>query len=347
MIITGSNAPIIFRMPEPIESIKGFSILLCKYDAELKSWTDDDLTFVDNMVIAPLSQDETMEFPLGACTIHLKWLAENGVVKFNKTIDSYIHKHPDKNILGDGAGTVTYTEGVVYDVDTRTDTIVVRGYSPYVNDNGTWEYFDDVKKQYVDTGIVAQGKDGYTPRKGVDYVDGTDGEDGVGIKEVRQIKASTIPGDWNAFEIELTNGKIYPFKIQNGLPGKDGEDGRDGYTPQKGVDYFDGKNGKDGADGLPGADGKDGVGIVSMRQTSSTVLPAGNNVFTFYTSDGKAASFVVYNGRNYQITESDYARIASMVEDRMYEKGYVTESWVQNKLNEIWDYIREHEKEGS
>lgn len=322
MIITGSNAPIIFRMPEPIESIRGFSVLLCKCDAEIKSWTDEDLTFVDNMVIAPLSQEETMEFPLGSCTIHLKWLSENGVVKFNKAIDSYIHKHPDKNILGDGEGTVTYTEGVIYDVDTFTDTIVVRGYSPYINENGTWEYFDDKTRQYVDTGIVAAGKDGYTPKKNVDYHDGADG---IGIKNIRQTKSTSVPGEFNEFEIELTDGRTATFKIQNGLPGKDGKDGT---------------NGLDGRDGLPG---RDGVGILSMRQTTSTVLPSGNNIFTFYTTDGRSASFVVYNGRNYEITEKDYDRIASMVESRMYAKGYVTDAWVQRKIDEIWDYIKSKE----
>lgn len=255
MIITGSNTPIIFRMPEPIDSIKGISIVLCKYDIVLKSWTDEDLTFLDDMVIAPLSQNETMKFPLGSCSIHLKWLGENGVVKFNKTIDSYIYKHPDETVLGDGEASSTVTDGVIYDVMTNTGSIVVRGYSPFINDHGTWEYFDDRARQYVDTGISAKPTDG--------------------------------------------------------------------------------------KDGLPG---KDGVGIVSMRQTTSTVLPSGNNIFTFYTSDGKAASLVVYNGKSYQITDQDYARIASIVESRMYAKGYVTDAWVQKKLDEIWDYI--HKKEG-
>lgn len=47
------------------------------------------------------------------------------------------------------------------------------------------------------------GKDGYTPQKGIDYFDGKDGADG-----------------------------------KDGLNGKDGINGKDGYTPVKGKDYF-------------------------------------------------------------------------------------------------------------
>lgn len=74
--------------------------------------------------------------------------------------------------------------------------------------------------------IIANGKDGYTPVKGVDYFDGKNGQDGY-----------------------------TPIK------GVDYFDGRDGYNPVKGVDYFDGKDGERGPKGdtgprgLSGADG--------------------------------------------------------------------------------------------
>lgn len=59
-------------------------------------------------------------------------------------------------------------------------------------------------------------KDGYTPIKGKDYIDGKDG--------------------------------YTPIK------GKDYRDGKDGYTPVKGKDYFDGINGKDGKTPIKGVD---------------------------------------------------------------------------------------------
>lgn len=71
---------------------------------------------------------------------------------------------------------------------------------------------------------VFNGKDGYTPVKGVDYFDGVNGKDGA--------------------------DGYTPVK---GVDYFDGKDGVDGKTPVKGVDYFDGQPGKDG---VPGADGK-------------------------------------------------------------------------------------------
>ena len=66
------------------------------------------------------------------------------------------------------------------------------------------------------------GRDGYTPVKGVDYFDGADG--------------------------------YTPVKGKDYFDGKDGVDGKDGYTPIKGVDYFDGKDGADGKTPVKGED---------------------------------------------------------------------------------------------
>lgn len=64
------------------------------------------------------------------------------------------------------------------------------------------------------------GKDGYTPVKGIDYFDGKDGQDGY----------TPVKG----------------VDYFDGSPGQNGKPGQDGYTPVKGVDYFDGVPGKDG-----------------------------------------------------------------------------------------------------
>lgn len=40
------------------------------------------------------------------------------------------------------------------------------GYSPYIGENGTWIYWNDESREWVDTGVKAEGK---TPEKGVDY----------------------------------------------------------------------------------------------------------------------------------------------------------------------------------
>ena len=72
------------------------------------------------------------------------------------------------------------------------------------------------------------GKDGYTPVKGVDYFDGQDGLNG---KDGRD--------------------GYTPVKGIDYFDGRDGLNGKDGYTPVKGIDYFDGKDGKDGEKGDP------------------------------------------------------------------------------------------------
>lgn len=57
--------------------------------------------------------------------------------------------------------------------------------------------------------VIKNGKDGYTPKKGVDYFDGKDGKDGY-----------------------------TPKKGVDYFDGKDGKDGTDGKTPVKGEDYY-------------------------------------------------------------------------------------------------------------
>lgn len=82
------------------------------------------------------------------------------------------------------------------------------GKTPYIH-NGYWFIGE------VNTGVKAQGIDGYTPRKGVDYFDGKDGKDGAqGEKGDKGDKGDT------------------------GAQGQQGEKGADGYTPVKYKDYF-------------------------------------------------------------------------------------------------------------
>lgn len=140
-------------------------------------------------------------------------------------------------------------------------------YIPSVEDGElTWEASKAGMPSVPGAHIAGKdGKDGYTPVKGVDYVDGEpgkDGEDGI-TPHIGQ------NGNWYIGKtdtgIPATGPEGKPG--QPGEPGKDGLPGKDGYTPQKNVDYFDGKDGLPGADGKPGYtpvkgvdyfDGKDG-----------------------------------------------------------------------------------------
>lgn len=80
--------------------------------------------------------------------------------------------------------------------------------------------------------VIANGKDGYTPVKGVDYFDGKNGEDGRDGKD----GYTPIKG------IDYFDGKDGRTPVK-GVDYFDGVDGKDGYTPVKNVDYFDGDDG--------------------------------------------------------------------------------------------------------
>ena len=73
-----------------------------------------------------------------------------------------------------------------------------------------------------------KGEDGYTPKKGVDYTDGTS----VTVKSV-----STSDEDGGTNVVTFSDGKT--LNVKNGSKGSPGDPG---YTPQKNVDYFDGKD---------------------------------------------------------------------------------------------------------
>lgn len=132
------------------------------------------------------------------------------------------------------------------------------------------------------------GKDGYTPIKGVDYFDGKDGVTPIkGVdyftdEDIAEI-ASQVPGaDLTGYATEEYVGKkiaeaalgggevnldayytktetndqiksaIDEIELLPGEKGEKGDPGENGYTPVKGVDYFDGEPGKDGQDGDDG-----------------------------------------------------------------------------------------------
>lgn len=99
--------------------------------------------------------------------------------------------------------------------------------------------FEGSEEEWLESLQATDGKDGYTPIKGVDYFDGKDGINGLDGQD-----------------------GYTPVK---GIDYFDGKDGKDGYTPVKGIDYFDGQPGKNGADGYTPVknkdyfDGKDGA----------------------------------------------------------------------------------------
>ena len=75
-----------------------------------------------------------------------------------------------------------------------------------------------------------KGDDGYTPKKGTDYVDGKDGT------SVTVANVSTSSEDGGSNVVTFSDGKT--LTVKNGSKGSKGDPGAAGYTPVKGTDYW-------------------------------------------------------------------------------------------------------------
>lgn len=99
------------------------------------------------------------------------------------------------------------------------------------------------------------GEDGYTPVKGVDYFDGKDGQSG---KDGADGTPCTHRWSGTTLYVTSASGTSYANlkgeRGDTGASGRSGQDGKDGYTPVKGVDYFDGRDGSDGKTPVKGTD---------------------------------------------------------------------------------------------
>jgi hypothetical protein len=132
------------------------------------------------------------------------------------------------------------------------------------------------------------GKDGYTPQKGVDYfdgkdgVDGKDGTDGIGITSIEQTAVSTESDGNNVVTVTLTNGSQFNFTVKNGSAGASGRDGSTPYINNNtwwigDVDTGINANGVDGENGLDGES-------ITITSVSESIDDDGYNTITF--SDG-------------------------------------------------------------
>lgn len=137
------------------------------------------------------------------------------------------------------------------------------------------------------------GKDGYTPQKGVDYFDGKDGHtpikgtDYFTDAEAEAFKKAATP----VKGIDYRDG-VDGKDGQNGTDGKDGANGKDGVngkdgkTPEKGIDYFTpaeivefkesvtpvkGTDYFDGQNGAPGHTPEAGVDYYTAEERSAFV----------------------------------------------------------------------------
>lgn len=98
-MIQGSNAPIILTFDEDASCFSDLSVLLSHGGRKLKHWTMAELQIDGNVVTAPLTQEETMGFLEGECTIEVKWLDSEGGTQFAEVVRDTIVGRRDKTLL--------------------------------------------------------------------------------------------------------------------------------------------------------------------------------------------------------------------------------------------------------
>ena len=133
-------------------------------------------------------------------------------------------------------------------------------YTPMVDSSGNLSWSNDGNLPNPQTVNIRgpQGKDGYTPIKGVDYFDGAPGRDGkdgtVSFESLTEAQIAMITGPTGPKGDNFTYDDFTPEQLE-ALRGPKGADGTmtfadlteeqkaslkgvDGHTPVKGVDYF-------------------------------------------------------------------------------------------------------------
>lgn len=101
MIIQGSNTPLMLRFKDDASNYSSIEVHLTHLGEELKHWSIADLTINENLVEAPLSQEETLSFPCGICEIEVKWVDQEDKLRFGRKIRDSVVLRRDRTIVGE------------------------------------------------------------------------------------------------------------------------------------------------------------------------------------------------------------------------------------------------------
>lgn len=170
-----------------------------------------------------------------------------------------VYIHGDRYVVDDDGN-----EKIVERITTNTQTVQVVKYEqsgsvlPEVGTSVAEQIAavaDNAKKiatsvrNEADAGAF-DGKDGYTPVKGIDYFDGNNGVSVTHEWEGTVLKVTSASGTTSA-DLKGETGPVGPR-------GPQGEVGPQGEKGEPGANGKDGQNGQPGKDGSPGKDGADG-----------------------------------------------------------------------------------------
>lgn len=100
MIIQGSNQPITISFDEDMSLQSDIEIALFSGSTELKHWSKEDLTIDEDVIQAPLTQEETMDFPAGSAILEVKWYDTDSMTQHTDPFRVWISGRKDHTIMG-------------------------------------------------------------------------------------------------------------------------------------------------------------------------------------------------------------------------------------------------------
>lgn len=104
VIPQGSNNPLVIEFDEPMTMpVLSVSLWDSLHKTALKSWSQDDVTTQENVVICPLTEEETRDFPSSGMLLEVKALDNNGYTVFwNQTAVNVVKRYDRLiDIVGD------------------------------------------------------------------------------------------------------------------------------------------------------------------------------------------------------------------------------------------------------
>lgn len=99
MIIQGSNVPITLLFDSPLIGAKKVEVTLTTGKRTLKHWCMEDLSVNGNIIICPLTEEETSQFPEGKVYIESKFLDSANITQFGQAVTDFVANRYDRKYL--------------------------------------------------------------------------------------------------------------------------------------------------------------------------------------------------------------------------------------------------------
>lgn len=122
IINQGGNTPITFNLSAPLQATKLEASLYHPAIPEIKHWSISDVLITNDSIVLPISEDESLDFPVGNCKLSVKALDYNDIIVFYNEEDVKIKFKFDKTEL-QGSGEEHY-EGVYVVTPSRSQQVL-------------------------------------------------------------------------------------------------------------------------------------------------------------------------------------------------------------------------------